>query len=1214
MKIGFIILAHDQPDTIRRLVDILAGAGHRVVIHFDKNASPCQLEAVCSIEQVYPGKVRVISEVHCVWSEWSLVEAVLVALREFTRMPEKPDYVHLLSAADFPIRPIEDLEKFLGQNAGKDFVECCDITKRKWVKGGLSLERFWFYFPVNFRTQRKTFDCLVYLQRIWRIRRKIPLGMIPHMGSQWWTLRWSTCEKILDFVEDHPKVVSYFKSTWIPDESFFPTVIAHLIHHSEIVNIQLLIHHLTPNGRPYIIYKDHIPLIRKLPHFFIRKVADSARDELSDVMQIRNRALPRLRHLARAHDLVCNAIDHSYRHSVIVPGHIWGSAPVRKPNLVVIFLAEDEASVAFVRAQASIHPNTKWMGRPFAPYAIELSDEIFAKTGTAREMLTLREKFQNQFIDALAGSACNGMINAMVVETKNDVCWSNLFERIPDAHVVNVVWNPSGNLASSDDGQFIAASNTYETLNQIAKHQRCANLTISESGAIFTEEALLEVNALGRMGNYIYLDATIHGDPYQCLRMEYAFPNGCHSAQPDLSFVSKQTDDTHRILHLFKVRNAASLVISESNPAYIVRSDSSVYRKCPIPLPRLENHSADHFYRLLNQFNARDEWLGHLALDFHTSAKEFSPREQHLKDILKTIEAIQLSPLVEEWFRFLPAKIEFNTLLEILEVQAPHSITTACRFALHALGSYSLDRTAIFEMIHRCLPRNTKWWVTALIGKKSLGNEQVADAFNSMGTSAYHQGQIALAELCYTAAYIICPLAQSSAWNLGLALSAQSKSVAAARHFKIIRRHYSNESISTCWPVFDYQAWPNVSWRTDQFILPNGESKWPRISIITPSYNQGHFIEETILSVINQNYPNLQYIVVDGNSSDYTRAVLERYRDRIDHLIIEPDDGQTQAINKGFRLADGELVAWLNSDDMYAPCALHQVALRYLSSHADVFAGICAEHRDRNLRLINKPSAVDGDFNLAQLAHIFPNWFSGMYFFQPEVFFTKAMLEKVGLLDESLHYAMDYDLWMRFAHAGAKLEVIDWPFAFFRLHDAQKTTHVIACIAEQCVVRNRHHPLKLSTERKHLIEQKLGILRSKKHPVIAFLDSGQILVDPQSSTPSCINVKYIFPVSSKDRAIAGADVIVLTIGSQGSELQHILDLRKRYPDLLIVGWFLDHDHNPHANHEAATLVDIIIPTDKRTGDYLRNDFAWMGPAVDVVKPDQLIHVLIHEDQ
>ena len=191
MKLGFIILAHDRPDQIRKLCETLAVDGNQVVIHFDTSASPADHDAVRSVAAMDPRHIRVISKVHCVWGEWSLVEAVLQALSEFRAMPEQPDYVHLMSGADVPIRPLGELREFLLRNPNRDFIECCDISRGAWVKGGLGKERFRFYFPFNFRTHRKSFDRLVRWQRKLKVRRKMPLGMQPHMGSQWWTMRWS---------------------------------------------------------------------------------------------------------------------------------------------------------------------------------------------------------------------------------------------------------------------------------------------------------------------------------------------------------------------------------------------------------------------------------------------------------------------------------------------------------------------------------------------------------------------------------------------------------------------------------------------------------------------------------------------------------------------------------------------------------------------------------------------------------------------------------------------------------------------------------------------------------------------------------------------------------------------------------------------------------------------------------------------------------------
>lgn len=322
MQLGFIILAHNDPETIRHLVRVLASEGNRVVVHFDASSPAAQFQAVCELESQFPGMVRVISCIHCKWGEWSLVKAVLLALKVFQTMSEQPDFVHLMSAADSPIRPIADMKEFLTRYPDQDYIESYDITKKPWVKGGLSMERFEYFFPVNFRTHRKIFNKLVFLQGLIGMKRKIPLGLTPRMGSQWWTLRWSTCFKVLSFIESHPQIIRYFRTTWIPDESFFPTLVGYLIPHSEITNIQLLLHHFTPIGRPYIIYADHIPTVKKLPHFFIRKVSPSARAELWNAVKDRKSPIPHPRVLSRIHKRLGNIIDHNYEFPANAPGHV----------------------------------------------------------------------------------------------------------------------------------------------------------------------------------------------------------------------------------------------------------------------------------------------------------------------------------------------------------------------------------------------------------------------------------------------------------------------------------------------------------------------------------------------------------------------------------------------------------------------------------------------------------------------------------------------------------------------------------------------------------------------------------------------------------------------------------------------------------------------------------------------------------------------------
>ncbi len=235
-------------------------------------------------------------------------------------------------------------------------------------------------------------------------------------------------------------------------------------------------------------------------------------------------------------------------------------------------------------------------------------------------------------------------------------------------------------------------------------------------------------------------------------------------------------------------------------------------------------------------------------------------------------------------------------------------------------------------------------------------------------------------------------------------------------------------------------AWPYAfQGRPLPESLPSG-APWPKISVVTPSFNQGRFIEETILSVLHQGYPNLEYIVVDGGSTDETLAVVGRYRDRLTHFESQRDRGQSHAINKGFARATGEILTWLNSDDQFAPGALAAAALAFHTSKADLVAGVCEIFKAGAHVQSHLTGCPDGPLPLDDLLDLERGWLAGRFFYQPEVLFTRDAWQRAGgRVDESLFYSMDYELWLRMAHAGARLHVIGRPIAHFRSHEDQKT-------------------------------------------------------------------------------------------------------------------------------------------------------------------------------
>ena len=203
----------------------------------------------------------------------------------------------------------------------------------------------------------------------------------------------------------------------------------------------------------------------------------------------------------------------------------------------------------------------------------------------------------------------------------------------------------------------------------------------------------------------------------------------------------------------------------------------------------------------------------------------------------------------------------------------------------------------------------------------------------------------------------------------------------------------------------------------------------PKISIITPSFQQGEFLEQSIRSVLLQGYPNLEYQVLDGGSRDASPRIIERYRPWLSYARSEPDGGQSQTLNEGLDRATGDILAWMNSDDVYQPGALWTAA-RYLAG------------RSRAM-LVGTSILTDGPGSLEGRRDVrFPSLAAMLYearsFPQPSVFFTRDLWQAAGPIDESLYFAMDYDLWLRMVPRARQIFFIDDGLSVARTHPDQK--------------------------------------------------------------------------------------------------------------------------------------------------------------------------------
>ncbi len=274
-KIAFILLCHKDPKAVIDQARRLTAAGDCMAIHFDASASPADFAVIKTALKDNENVAFARQRVRCGWGEWSLVKATLSALEAALEAFPRCSHVYMLSGDCMAIKSAEYTHEFLNR-ADVDYIESVDYFASDWIKTGMKEERLIYRHWFNERTQKRRFYTSYELQKRFGLTRKVPADLQMMIGSQWWCLRRQTVEKILEFIARRPDVRRFFRTTWIPDETFFQTLVRHLVPEKEIENRTLTFLMFTDYGMPVTFYDDHYDLLLSQDFLFARKISVEA--------------------------------------------------------------------------------------------------------------------------------------------------------------------------------------------------------------------------------------------------------------------------------------------------------------------------------------------------------------------------------------------------------------------------------------------------------------------------------------------------------------------------------------------------------------------------------------------------------------------------------------------------------------------------------------------------------------------------------------------------------------------------------------------------------------------------------------------------------------------------------------------------------------------------------------------------------------------------
>ena len=276
-RIAFLILCHRDPDGVAAQARRLTQTGDCVAIHFDARAPQATFRKLQAAVADIPRVHLVRRRVKCGWGEWSLVQATLNALSEALEAFPRATHVYMMSGDCWPIKPAHHVHRTLDA-ADADFIESYDFLTSDWIKTGIREERLVYRHVFNERTQKRAYYAALALQQRLGLRRPLPGGIDIMIGSQWWCLRRRTAEAVMAFVHARRDVVRFFRTTWIPDETFFQTLVNHLVPSAEIRRRSLTLKMFSDYGMPVVFYNDQYDLLVAQDALFARKISPEAAD------------------------------------------------------------------------------------------------------------------------------------------------------------------------------------------------------------------------------------------------------------------------------------------------------------------------------------------------------------------------------------------------------------------------------------------------------------------------------------------------------------------------------------------------------------------------------------------------------------------------------------------------------------------------------------------------------------------------------------------------------------------------------------------------------------------------------------------------------------------------------------------------------------------------------------------------------------------------